>query len=398
MGRPTTSLSAARLQELSARLGQIQRPIRVLDALRWDESVEEAFLAAHGRELPPVTADTYRRRPLPFDPEAKIAELADLERDVRRALGTRSAAGRLLVRRCGGYREACRLVAACGTPKFVVLSRELFGTTLGRPPTDVPTTATGLAAFFEGLIGEPESTPDHSPDLSAAEAADELARRLADYFGGTQAICVRLCDKILADAVADGPALKVRRDARFRPEMVRLLEVHEGWVHLGTTLNGRRQPICGFLGKGPPAVTRTQEGLAVLMEVLARVTYPERARRLVRRLEAVAAAERGADFLDVYRLFLDAGEPPRASYQHAARVFRGSLPAGVGPCTKDLTYGQGAALVWRALNAGTASDPSLLFCGKVGLDDLDDLAELRDAGLLEPPAFVPAPFGQPVAP
>ena len=50
---------------------------------------------------------------------------------------------------------------------------------------------------------------------------------------------------------------------------LRLLEVHEGWVHLGTTLNGQSQPVCTFLSKGPPSSTLTQEGLAVLTEVFA---------------------------------------------------------------------------------------------------------------------------------
>jgi hypothetical protein len=35
---------------------------------------------------------------------------------------------------------------------------------------------------------------------------------------------------------------------------------------------------------------------------------------------------------------------------------------------------------------------NLLFCGKTAVEDLDSLGELSDAGLLEPPQFVPPPF------
>src|SRR5262249_11523080 len=77
-----------------------------------------------------------------------------------------------------------------------------------------------------------------------------------------------------------------------------LVEVPEGWAHLGTTLNGQSQPVCTFLGKGPPSSTVTQEGLAVLTEFLTFVSHPGRVRRLVRRIEAAALAEGGADFLD----------------------------------------------------------------------------------------------------
>src|SRR3546814_9747867 len=40
---------------------------------------------------------------------------------------------------------------------------------------------------------------------------------------------------------------------------VRALEVHEGLVHVGTTLNGLNQPICTFLSKGPPSSTVRSE-------------------------------------------------------------------------------------------------------------------------------------------
>jgi hypothetical protein len=48
---------------------------------------------------------------------------------------------------------------------------------------------------------------------------------------------------------------------------VDIYEVHEGWVHVGTTLNGRSQPVCEFLSIGPPRCAATQEGLAVIMEI-----------------------------------------------------------------------------------------------------------------------------------
>src|SRR5205807_575743 len=84
----------------------------------------------------------------------------------------------------------------------------------------------------------------------------------------------RLSDDILADAAAGSDYIKLRRDAHFTQRDLALLEVHEGWVHLGTTLNGQRQPVCSFLSKGTPATTRTQEGLAVLAELLAGAGRP----------------------------------------------------------------------------------------------------------------------------
>src|SRR5205085_11368001 len=96
----------------------------------------------------------------------------------------------------------------------------------------------------------------------------------------------------------------IRHKATFTAREVRLLEVHEGWVHLGTTLNGLNQPICTFLSKGPPSSTVTQEGLAVITEIITFASHPARVRRLTNRIEGTAMAEAGANFLEVYRYFL----------------------------------------------------------------------------------------------
>src|SRR5262245_5074113 len=87
------------VRHLSDRLAAAQRPLRVLDAVRWGGDVEGAFFAAGGSRLPPVTRDYYSARPLPFDPGAKRHELRELERDARRRLGPADPAGRILIRR-----------------------------------------------------------------------------------------------------------------------------------------------------------------------------------------------------------------------------------------------------------------------------------------------------------
>ncbi len=106
------------------------------------------------------------------------------------------------------------------------------------------------------------------------------------------------------------------------------LEVHEGLVHVGTTLNGLNQPMCTFLAKGPPSSTVTQEGLAILMEVIAFASYPTRLRKLTNRTRAIHMAEEGADFLEVFEFFREQGYGLEGGYSNASRVFRGSLPNG----------------------------------------------------------------------
>ena len=90
----------------------------------------------------------------------------------------------------------------------------------------------------------------------------------------------------------------------------------------------------------------TQEGLAILMEVIAFASYPTRLRKLTNRTRAIHMAEEGADFLDVFHFYREQGYSLEDSYQNASRVFRGSTPDGL-PFTKDLSYLKGFILIYN---------------------------------------------------
>src|SRR5216117_804933 len=75
------------IRVLSDRIVEAQRPIRVLDALKWGEDVEKRFFEKGAKELPEVSRQYYLDNPLPFDVEKKQREFYDIERDIRRDLG-----------------------------------------------------------------------------------------------------------------------------------------------------------------------------------------------------------------------------------------------------------------------------------------------------------------------
>ena len=386
------------IRSLSDRVVEAQQPIRILDAIKWEDDVEHAFFAAGCRELPPVSRDYYLSRPLPFDPEQKRREFLSIERDIRRRLGKHNAAGQIMTRTCAEYRQVVDLLVNRGTPAFAALSERLYGGSADSFHAGDPTLADlgrMLSGSLDNLARDAQLVPDE-PVLDAGEAMHVLSERLTGFFGDSAAVRIRLSDGIVADAAAGSDYIKLRRDARFTLRDIRLLEVHEGWVHLGTTLNGQNQPICTFLSKGPPSSTLTQEGLAVLTEVLSFASHPARVRRLAHRIQGVALAESGADFLDVYRFFQGAGYSPRESYQHCVRIFRGSLPAGCGPFTKDLCYSKGFVHLYNfmrlAVSRGQVRRLPLLFCGKTNLDDIQTLALLAEEGLLAPPRYLPPSF------
>ena len=57
---------------IATRIVEAQRPIRVLQAIRWDGSIEEQFRKSRYRELPKVDADYYAKQELGFDPKAEV--------------------------------------------------------------------------------------------------------------------------------------------------------------------------------------------------------------------------------------------------------------------------------------------------------------------------------------
>src|SRR5262249_33710526 len=122
----------AQIRSLSDRLVDAQRPIRILDAIKWDDGIERAFFAKGCKELPPVTAEYYAGRPLPFDAQAKVDEFRAIDRDIRRQLGRYNAAGQIMTRMCQEYRDVVHMLAARGTPAFVEASERLYGSPADR--------------------------------------------------------------------------------------------------------------------------------------------------------------------------------------------------------------------------------------------------------------------------
>jgi len=388
----------ATVRDLSERLVNAQRPIRILDAVKWDASVQETFLATGGREQPLVDRAYYEARPLGYDPRAKRQEFQELERDVNRRLGQFNPVGGILRRMCREYETVVHMLEARGTREFSLLSQELYGSAGDVFHANDPT-VTDLAVMMSELLAGIDASSvlsDEPREIPAERAVTMLQARLDAVFANPEhSVRVKISDGIVADAAAGSDYIKLRKDARFNERDLRLLEIHEGWVHLGTTLNGKAQPVCTFLSKGPPSSTSTQEGLAILVEILGFASYPARLRRLTDRIRAVDMAERGATFRDVYTFFREQGFGEADAFGNAARVFRGSTPVD-GPFTKDIVYSRGFVLVYNfvqlAVRQGRLDRIPLLFCGKTTLEDVRTLAELVDEGMVAPPRFLPPMF------
>lgn len=386
------------IRELSERIVAAQKPIRILDALKWDNEVEEYFFKHKGKKLPSINQDYYQQKnPLSFDPAQKIEEFHEIDRSIRRKLGQYSGVGSIMQRMCYEYCRVIEMLLARGTSKFTEISQELYGSSEDAFHVGAPTLKDLAQLVTNTLanISDQVQTEADEEKYTSEEAVDILGKRLDQYFESNDKIRVELSDGIIADAAAGADRIKIHKGLKFSLREIRTFEIHEGWVHLGTTLNGLTQPTCTFLSKGPPSSTVTQEGLAIITEIFTFSSYPGRVKRLTNRINAVNMAEDGANFFDVYQFYREQGLRESDSYQSTVRVFRGSTPES-GPYTKDLSYSKGFILIYNfmrlAVQRGLVKRIPLLFVGKTTLEDLHILSDLQDEGIITPPKYVPPQF------
>ena len=383
-------------RRLSERLVQLQAPIRVLDAINWDRSVREEFFRNKADKLPNIDASTYQQKALGFEPAELRHAFSQLQRDIVRELGQLSPITQLMSRACREYKDVVRMLESRGTADFHELSVELYG-----HPDDVfhagepslSELARMLRQPLSGLLST-DALPEEAKDIEAADAVKKLQHQLNNSMSELQ-VQVMLSDGIVSDASAGSDRIKLNQGVKFSQRELDILEVHEGWIHVGTTQNGLKQPYLTCLSKGIPSATITQEGLAVLTEIVTMRSTPRRLDKLVRRIDAVAMAAQGADFIEVYRQNLEYGMQPDEAFTLTQRVFRGSTPDGL-PFTKDLAYIKGFVLVYNliqvAIQRGKIERLPLLLCGKIAIDDFATLSELHDSGVVADPAYVPPHF------
>jgi uncharacterized protein (TIGR02421 family) len=384
----------ATVRELSDRIVAAQRPIKVLGAINWDDSVKAGFFGSGFKEQPKVDRDYYLRRDTRLEPDRARAELLGIEADVASRLGL-SPAGTSMRFMCEQFRLTVDMIEARGTPRFAEMSRLLYGSSADQFHAGSPTVADLAVTMRESLeanaIGI--AAMGDQRDIPGSEAVVMLRRQL-DASVGEGKLEVKTDDLIASDAAAGSDYIKMREDRFFSKRDINLLEAHEGWVHVSTTMNGLAQPVCTFLGKAAPRTTVTQEGLAVLTEMLNLRSHPMRLAKLMRRIDAIDMAASGATFLDVFEALRTDGLSEDDAWVTAARVFRGSLPEA-GPFTKDLGYGKGLILtlmyVRMAIRFGKTDRIPLLFCGKVDLLDMAALHQLYDERAHRVPGLHSAP-------
>ena len=375
-----------KIHKLDGALVQASKKIKVLNALAWPAGIEERFLDEWRRGNPQLPE---------FKPEVPgIGESVSELDSITAQCDQSQPVEKFLADTAQSYADAGRMLRAVGTPDFTRFSTRIYG----RPDMIYKLqgkSAVDAAKFFIEVTDELLGNNDVQPtllDISATEFAGWLKTEVEEFFEH-DTVEVVLDQKMSSKALAGASRIRIRGSAKFSQLDKDQLLYHEAFVHTATQLNGKKQPNLKSLGLGAPRTIRTQEGLAVLAELITCSIDITRLRRVALRVIAVKMALEGADFIEVFKFFLNAGQSEEESVRSAQRIFRGGDVKGGIVFTKDAVYLEGLLEVHTFLRAAIRDNkPSLirnLFAGRLTVADALRLEPLFESGWLSPPVYLP---------
>lgn len=386
------------IKEISENIIKAQKPIRVLDSIKWSDAMIEHIKDKNLKKLSDLSDYYNKDRVLSYDPNKKINEFVRIQEKIKKNLGDDDQLGKILFRNAKEYELVVKMLQSRGTPGFYYYSKILYGSaqnTFADGETNYIQLGESLESILKNIDVQKESNFKLNKSLTAKQVVNRLNKSLSVYFHQHRVVA-KIDDGISSDAAAGSKSIKINKNILFDERELKMLEVHEGWVHVGTTLNGQAQNLATFLSKGPPCTTRVQEGLAALMEVFNFVSYPGRLKKISNRIIAINMAEEGADVIEVFEFFLNKGLSKDEAAHASHRVFRGGTATGGAPFTKDLAYGVGLISVYNFIRSVTKwGKPHLLpflFVGKVTLEDIPILYEYYEEKIIDHPLYVPPQF------
>jgi uncharacterized protein (TIGR02421 family) len=320
-----------------------------------------------------TTEPTFTYRPLEDDPDVLMAMVDAI--DV--AAVEDPTLGHLLRAKLRELELQIEMLRVRCSDQFLPLSIELYGA-VAPPLLDHART---LIERIPGPGDRPAAGTGLGERIDAATFAALAEAELDHYRAVDPDIGVHV--ELRPDAtgiLVSGSALLVSTTATVAAERTHALLQHEVGTHLVTHVNGAFQPL-RLMEAGLAGYEETQEGLAVLAELLVGGLSPSRVRQLAARVVAVHEVVAGASFADVHHTLTEAGLTPDGAFTTAMRATR------AGGLTKDAIYLRGLLDLLRHLSDG--GDLEVLLLGKVSLAELPLVGDLYDRGVLDGPRLRP---------
>jgi uncharacterized protein (TIGR02421 family) len=380
-------INEEKIRKLDSQLVSASKKIKVLNALTWPADAEDKFLEGW-RKGNPTLPEIKLAIP---DVEASVAALSDIASQC----DTGHPVEKFLAETASSYADAGRMLQNIGTTEFTHYSIRIYG----RPDMvykfqDI-TAVDGAKYLLEvtDRLMDNKHIETTEFNITAEDFAGWL-RKMVDEFFAPGAVKVVIDQNMSSKALAGATRIRVRGSAVFSELDKDQLLFHEAYVHTATQLNGRQQPNLQSMGLGAPRTTRTQEGIAVLAELMANAMDINRLRRVALRVIAVKMALEGADFIELFKYFLVEGQSEIESVRSAQRIFRGGAVKDKVVFTKDAVYLQGLFEVHSFLRVAMRDNrPDLLrnlFAGRLTIADAVRLQPMFESGWLKPPVYVPS--------
>ncbi len=271
-----------------------------------------------------------------------------------------------------------------GTKRFLYGSLQLYGDV----DADLKTLSEQILKLVKSAGRDDKQPPQ--PFLNAQAFAEQAADELAYYRQQAPTLTsqIELREDINGLMVSRGNLL-IGQSTRVPTGRVVALLQHEIGTHVLTYFNGQAQPL-QQLSVGLSGYEELQEGLAVLTEYLVGGLSRSRLRLLAARVIAAHALTQGASFVETFRLLRRTYRfKKKTAFSITARVYRG------GGLVKDAVYLRGLVAVLKYLAEGGTLEP--LFVGKIGLNHVPLIQELRWRQVLLPPPLIPRYMADPQA-
>lgn len=203
--------------------------------------------------------------------------------------------------------------------------------------------------------------------LKGEEAMNYLRTKMLETFDPKD-FEVKASSSLLSDSSAGRRTLKLNPHKEYTTGHLDIFLVHEGWVHLGTSLNGAVQEDNPWLSTWAPRTTFLQEGLAIITELITGCMTLERWNKVVLRHLATSMAERGSSITDVYAYLRHHEMEDLDAFKLALRVFRGVPLEGGMAFTKELLYLHGMIELLYHLHF-FKTDLKSLWVGKISFEE-----------------------------
>lgn len=374
------------IRALDEAIVKASKKIKVLNALAWPAGVEESFLEQWKRGNPKLPEINLNRPELTHEIEALDSLEAQCDQH--------HPVGKFLAETAHSYALAGRMLQGIGTVDFTRYSTKIYGRPDSVYKLQGISGVDGAKFFLDvtaQLLGNVHIQPTEA-DIEAHDFASWLRTEVDEFFEH-DTVEVVIDPNMSSKALAGATRIRVRGSAIFSQLDKDQLLFHEAYVHTATQLNGKKQSNLKCLGLGAPRTTRTQEGIAVMAELITNSMDLTRLRRIALRVIAVKMALDGADFIDLFKFFLESGQSEIESVRSAQRIFRGGAVKGGVVFTKDAVYLQGLVEVHTFLRLAIRDNkPNLirnLFAGRLTLADALRLEPQFESGWLQPPAYLP---------